>query len=78
MSFLILESKFKEISPVVQGAIYFLSSISPRRKTDQQRGDEIIKLLNEIKLDRGNKQVLKNLLGRIFGSVWKTVCCKFL
>ena len=71
----ISETKFKEISSIVQGAIDFLSSISPRRKTDQQRGEEIIQLLNKVNVDRGNKQVLKNLLGRIFGSVWKTVCC---
>ncbi|XP_066928481.1 von Willebrand factor A domain-containing protein 7-like [Clytia hemisphaerica] len=66
------ESKFKEISPVVQGAIDFVSSIDPRRKTDQQRGIQIIQRLNDVSVDRGNKQVLKNLLGRVFGSVWKS------
>ena len=72
-----LEIKFKEISAFVQGAIDFLSSIDPRRRTDEQRRDEMIDLLHKITLDRGNKQVLKNLLGRIFGSVWKSVCCCF-
>ena len=51
-----------------------MSSIDPRRKTDQQRGIQIIQRLNDASADRGNKQVLKNLLGRIFGSVWKSVC----
>ena len=51
-----------------------MGSIFPGRKTDQDRGIQIIQLLKDIKSDRGNKQVLKNMLGRVFGSVWKTVC----
>ena len=44
-----------------------------RDRTDQQRGIQIIQRLNDASVDNENKQVLKNLLGRIFGSVWKSV-----
>ena len=67
------DRKFKEISPVVQGAIDFLSSNDPQQLSDQQRGIQIVRLLNDINGNRGNKQLLKNLIGRTFGCVWRSV-----
>ena len=74
----ISETKFKEISSIVQGAIDFLSSISPRRKTDQQRGEEIIQLLNKVNVDREINRFLKICLAEFLDQFGKRYVVIFI